>query len=67
MGDPMVNVEFRDGERLVPHHVAILLKGFETHRMTYDEAIRVANQALVKNRLMQAQRDLISSHFRQGH
>jgi len=64
VGEPLVNVEFRDGEKLVPHHVAVLMKGLDTHTMTYDQAIRAANQALMKNRLDQAQRDLVNTHFR---
>ncbi len=63
----MVSVEFRDGERLVPHHVGVLMKGIETHTMTYDQAIKLANQALMKNRLNDAQRNLVSAHFRDSH
>lgn len=62
--DTMVTVEFRDGEKLVPIHVAILMKGLDTHTMTYTDAIRVANQVQVKNRLSQAQRGLVADHFR---
>lgn len=65
MADPMANIEFRDGERLVPAHVAVLMKGLETHTMTYDQAIRIANQKLVKDRLGAAQRGLIQDHFKQ--
>jgi len=64
VGDPMVNVEFRDGERAVPKHVSILMQGLETHTMTYDQAIRMANQNLVRQRLNQAQKSLIADHFR---
>lgn len=60
----MVNVEFRDGEKLVPHHVAVLMKGMDTHTLTYTQAIQAANQALVKNRLQAAQREMINTHFR---
>jgi hypothetical protein len=66
VGEPLVNVEFRDGERLVPHHVGVLMKGLETHTMTYDQAIRAANQALMKNRLAAAQKSLINQHFREN-
>lgn len=65
MDNPVVAVEFRDGEKMVPGHVAVLMKGMATHEMTYTEAIRAANQALLKNRLNQSQRDLVTSHFKQ--
>lgn len=59
-------VEFRDGERWVPGHVAYLLRlnGVETHTLTYEQALRVANQGLVKRRLADAQQSLIRDHFR---
>lgn len=62
--DTLVTVEFRDGEKLVPLHVATLMKGLETHTMTYIDAIRVANQIQVRNRLNQAQKNLVADHFR---
>jgi hypothetical protein len=64
VGDPVVAVEFRDGEKYVPAHVAMLMKGIETHTMTYDQAIRLANQTLMKNRLQAAQASLVNAHFR---
>lgn len=64
----MEKVEFRDGERWVPPHVAFLLNqaGIEPHTLTYKEAIEQANQGLVKRRLADAQRDVIANHFRQN-
>ena len=64
MDEPLVNIEFRDGEKLVPHHVGVLMKGIETHTMTYDQAIKLANQALLRNRLDAAQKSLVNEHFR---
>lgn len=65
MADGVVTIEFRDGEKYVPAHVALLLRGLATHTMTYDQAIRMANQNLLRRNLNQAQKDLISTHFRQ--
>jgi hypothetical protein len=60
----MTNVEFRDGERLVPDHVAAMMSGIDTHRLTYDQAIEAANQQLLRNQLNLAQRSAVSEHFR---
>lgn len=62
--DPLVTIEFRDGQKDVPHHVGVLMKGLATHTMTYGEAIRIANQKLVMDRLNAAQKQLVNSHFR---
>jgi hypothetical protein len=57
-------VEFRDGDREVPDHVAALLKGLETHTMTYDQALRVSEKRLLSDRLNQMQGDLVAEHFK---
>jgi hypothetical protein len=64
--DPLVTVEFRDGQRDIPRHLAVLMAGIETHTMTYEQAVRYANQAVVKNRLNAAQRNMVNSHFRRN-
>lgn len=60
----MKTVEFRDGERDVPDHVALLLEGIETYQLTYQQAIDVSNQRLVKARLADAQKSLIAEHLK---
>lgn len=59
-------LEFRDGERSVPEHVAhlIVLAELDTIRYTYEEAIEIANDALLRSRLNEAQRQLTLAHFR---
>jgi hypothetical protein len=64
MDEQVVNVEFRDGERMVPYYVSMLMKGLDTRTMLYGEAIRVANHKLMQDNLRRAQRDLVAEHFR---
>lgn len=55
---------FRDGERLVPEHLAPWLGRLETHRMTYEEAVQTANR-LMESEFLNAQSDrFVSAHFR---
>jgi hypothetical protein len=56
-------VEFRDGWRVVPPHVAAMLESIETWTMTYEQAIARANQDMLSRRLEQAQREVIRQHF----
>jgi len=60
-----VELEFRDGIEAVPDHVAILLRGVETHTMTKDEAVRASEDQMLRNHLDRAQRRLIAGHFRE--
>lgn len=62
--DPLVTIEFRDGQRDIPRYLAVLMKGLETHTMTYTEAVRQANQRMTTERLNAAQRNLVQSHLR---
>ena len=62
--DPYPEVEFRDGVRVVPPHVEVILRDTDTHTMTYDEAIVFANQKMTRDFLNKAQRDAINGHFR---
>lgn len=61
----MVTLEFRDGDKEVPDHVAVLLKAVDTHKLTYDQAIAYSQKSLLKERLNQSQRNLIAEHFRE--
>lgn len=61
----MKTIEFRDGERDIPDHLAILMKGIKTYEMTYEEAIRSAETNMVRQKLEVAQRQLMRQHFRQ--
>lgn len=64
--DPMPEVEFRDGFHVVPHHVAEILSSIETHKFTYEEAIHLANQGMLRNALGRIQRDTVNDHFRKN-
>lgn len=60
----MTTLEFRDGERDVPEHIALLMKGLRTWEMTYEEAVDRANQNQTRQALDAAQRELIRQHFK---
>lgn len=59
-----MQLEFRDGIREVPDHLADMMRGLDTYRMTYEEAQIAANQRLVRDRLNQAGEKVIADHFR---
>lgn len=59
----MQEIEFRDGRRAVPDHVADFLMQYETYRYSYDDAMRLMNEDFLKRRLDKAQDDLIRQHF----
>ncbi len=59
----MVEVEFRDGFRLVPAHVSELLRKYNTWTMTYDEALRKANTAMAADYANDALKRIVSRHM----
>ena len=61
----MTEVEFRDGWRLVPYHVADLLAKYETTTMTYDEAMKKANTGMARDFANDAQQRLVDRHLSQ--
>jgi hypothetical protein len=58
----MKELEFRDGTRLVPLHLASLMTGMETYRFTYREAIDLANQNHLKQWLNGQQQQILRRH-----
>lgn len=60
-------IEFRDGKRLVPDHLAVLMAMFDTTEYTYEEAIKIANDALLSTQLQRIERDIIRKHFSERH
>lgn len=56
-------MEFRDGPREVPDHLAFLLRGMDTYRLTYLEAIQKANDSLFKDWLNGKQGQILRRHF----
>lgn len=59
----MVEVEFRDGARLVPAHVADLLERYETITMTHKEAVHRANSEMAKRYANDAMQKAIDLHL----
>lgn len=61
-----VELEFRDGSHAVADHVAMLLRGIDTHTMTVEEAIRASETQMLKDHLNRAQAKLVAAHFREN-
>lgn len=59
-----MEVEFRTGKREVPDHLAEMMNGIETYRMTYEEALDAANKRLATNHVEKAVNAVIDGHFR---
>lgn len=64
--DPLPEVEFRDGIRPVPHHVAAILSGIETWKYTYADAVKLANTGMLRSALHGIQRQTVDGHFRRN-
>jgi hypothetical protein len=62
--DPVPELEFRDGKRLVPPYLVPFLARIETHRMTYEEAVAIANQQMEADFINGRHADIIAAHFR---
>ncbi len=60
----MALVEFRDGSREVPDHLADLMSGLQTYKLTFDQARKEADERLTRELLEKTQRQLIEGHFR---
>lgn len=63
MGD-MAEVQFRDGKRLVPAHLADMMVELPTRALTYDEAVEKANWKLASDYANRQMDEAIQSHFR---
>lgn len=60
----MAQVQFRDGKRDVPPHLAELMDGIDAYRLTYDEAVDKVNAKLLADHLNKIAGDAVSQHFR---
>lgn len=56
-------LDFRDGRRVVPEHLAALMGGFDTTQYTYQQALDQVNSGMLNERLAQAQQKHIQGHF----
>lgn len=61
-----VALQFRDGRRWVPAHLADMMADLETYKMTYDEARREANSKLTRDFVIDAMDGVIQRHFRRN-
>ena len=59
-----LEVEFRDGTRLVPDYLANLMANIDTHTMTFQEALDAANRKMQTDYLNEVGADVIAAHFR---
>lgn len=59
----MREVEFRDGPKLVPDHVADLMARYKTYTMSYEEAKAKVNNGLLQDRLNGAADKLVRDHL----
>lgn len=62
----MAEVMFRDGPRNLPEHVADLMAGLETFRMTYEQAVKEMNAGMLSSHLGRVEQKIIKSHFEQS-
>lgn len=60
-----MELEFRDGKRVVPDYIAALLAGIETFRLTYEEAIAEANKKSEADFINAQQDRILAAHFRE--
>lgn len=59
-------VEFRDGKREVPEHLADIMASLQTHTMTYEQAVEKANWKLAQDHIEKVYDGIIQSHFQTG-
>lgn len=59
-----MQLEFRDGSREVPDHLAIHMRGMETFRITYGEAITAVNDKLQRDFINSAAERFVDDHFK---
>lgn len=60
----MAEVEFRDGYRNVPDHLADMMANLPTQNMTLEEATAAANESLINNRFNEARSKMVTQHFK---
>lgn len=59
-----IEMEFRDGIRVVPEYLVPAFRRLETHRLTYDEALAQANRSIETDYLNAQQDKVLAAHFR---
>lgn len=61
----MALVDFRDGEREVPDHLALLMTDIDTQTMTYEQAVKAANESMTRWHLTGIQNDVVTKHLKE--
>lgn len=61
----MATLEFRDGPKEVPEHLEPELRRLETFRMTYEEALRVADDQRLANYVNRQHDKIVAEHLRE--
>ena len=59
----MRKVQFRDGDREIPDHLADMMESFETRAMTYEQAVARANWKMTNDFLNKAQSSIVQGHL----
>jgi len=59
-----VELEFRDGNRMVADYLADMMVGIKTHTMTYEQAIAAANKKVETDLLNAKQDAVLAAHFK---
>ena len=59
----MREVEFRDGKKILPDHLADMMIDLPTHTLTYEQAVEKANWKLAADHVNRAADGIIQSHF----
>lgn len=62
---PLVELDFRDGKRLVSAYIANLLAPVETYRLTYEEAMAAANKKIEEDFINAQQDRVLAAHFQE--
>jgi hypothetical protein len=60
----MAQVEFRNETREIPDYLAEMMRGIETYKLTYDEAVEQANQRALGGHVERAFDAMRRDHFR---
>jgi hypothetical protein len=59
----MTQLEFRDGKREVPEHLALPMQRIETFRMTYEEALREVDRRRMADYINGYADRVVTSHM----
>lgn len=60
----MAELEFRDGRHVVPDYLLDDLRQIETFKMTYEEALKAADELRMKHFLNDQMAGVLNAHFK---